>query len=227
MFLWCFISTQNKVFAASKHLLVTCQLIVSLVNESLLNEAFQKFVNLLLQVCKISFLFQKVLCPKHTVDSHYNKTAGTGQLDSLWWLHHCVPTPLVYFPNPKSSRNRVLAERFKSTRLQLWAQFHGSAYRKANNLRLWKQRIPRLRQAYFTGWQGIFACARAYSMLLGILRSHSAEIWRLHCKRRVVIISTEFGGKQSHEIRPWCFWLAECGQSKILYHNCFVLQMGH
>ena len=37
----------------------------------------------------------------------------------------------------------------------------------------------------------------------------SADIWLLPCKQRKVIVSTEFGGKQSHQIGP-CL----CGSNK-------------
>ena len=44
----------------------------------------------------------------------------------------------------------------------------------------------------------IFACVRAYSTLLRILRLHnyccSTEILRLHSKQRMVIVSVEFEG---------------------------------
>ena len=56
------------------------------------------------------------------------------------------------------------------------------------------------RQAYFTSQRGILTSARAYFTLLAY--KASAEIRRLHRKRRMVIVSAEFGGKQSHEIGP-------------------------
>ena len=50
-------------------------------------------------------------------------------------------------------------------------------------------------------------CACVLHTLLGILRlqGYSAEIRRLHvrCKRGIVIVSAEFGAKQSH-VGPWC-----------------------
>ena len=51
----------------------------------------------------------------------------------------------------------------------------------------------------------------------------SASIWRLHSKRRVVIVSAEFGGKQSRDIGPRCivkskmYHKANSDDSTILY----------
>ena len=52
------------------------------------------------------------------------------------------------------------------------------------------------------GLEGNFCLCMCFT-LLGILRLlASAETQRLHSKRRIIIVSKEFGGKQSHEIGP-------------------------
>ena len=80
------------------------------------------------------------------------------------------------------------------------SQFHGSAYRKQSHL---QKGNSMLASSVFHGLAGILTCARAYSTLLGILCLNSkCRKSMLAHKRRMVIISAEFGGKQSHDIGP-------------------------
>ena len=58
-----------------------------------------------------------------------------------------------------------------------------------------------LQQAYFTGQRQILASARAYSVLLGILRSQGqGRNSALARKRGIVIVSAEFGPGHRNEI---------------------------
>ena len=81
------------------------------------------------------------------------------------------------------------------------AQFRGSAFKQ----RAFASGSRGLRQRYFTGKKEFFyLCAR----ILYFTRHSSLHIYhrylRLHSKRRMAIISAEFGSKQSHEIGPSC-----------------------
>ena len=53
--------------------------------------------------------------------------------------------------------------------------------------------------SHFTGKQGIFAYKCVHTA--------SAELQHLHSKRRMVIASVDFTGKQCQEIRPSCYYL--------------------
>ena len=85
----------------------------------------------------------------------------------------------------------------------IWAQFHGSAYRKhrigaygSREFCAYGKRISRV--------SGEFWLLRVRTPLYHAFYAYkaSAEIRRLHVKGGIPIVSAEFGGKQSHEIGP-------------------------
>ena len=66
-----------------------------------------------------------------------------------------------------------------------------------------------LTSTIFHGFAGNFLLVRTPSYLAFFTYTASAKIWCLPCKWRMVIVSAEFDGKQSHDIGPLDAQLAQ------------------